>query len=105
MCKHLLTCHEAGWFTGCDHEKIDIGGAEAKTAYVSWKNTPQAKLPSKDSFTSQLKYTPEAFVDALIELVAGDDLVCFYFILLIYIFKLVFSQSILWNLLDYERFF
>lgn len=71
--KHLLSCHEVEWFQSCDKLKIEIGGDEAKAAYARFHDHPA--MASSKNIVTRVPYSPEALVDALAELISGDDLV------------------------------
>ena len=65
--------------TACDDLKIPITATAALEAVRKFRNEPvPTQLESERS-----EYLKEAFIDALVDLIVGDDLVCdkFYFII------------------------
>lgn len=74
--KHLYTKHPADWFSSCDELGIDIVSADKKlqSLLVSYREQRgQAPKPASDSTISRRKYTPEAFVDAIVQFIVADD--------------------------------
>lgn len=76
LCAHLLNKHKDDWFVACTQLSIKVGGKDAKAAYAVWLGKYQSESSVKDTSGPRPKYSPEAFVDAIAELIAGDDLVC-----------------------------
>ena len=75
--KHLFTDHIEDWVASCDDLKIPITAAAAVEAVCKFR-----KEPATTSLESERpQYSKEAFIDAIVYFVVGDDLVCFYFIL------------------------
>jgi hypothetical protein len=75
--KHLFTDHIQEWVTSCEDLKIPITAAAAVEAIRKFR-----KQPATTSLESERpQYSKEAFTDAIVDFVAGDDQVCFYFIL------------------------
>lgn len=69
--KHFLLRHEKEWIDTCDREKISITAEEA---------LPRAEQRRKDrdgvagaGGTVRKSYTPDGFVDALVEFITADD--------------------------------
>lgn len=78
MRKHLYSQHSAHWVDKCDKEGIVIspGDAEAQAcAEERRKDRGDTSGPGASGIPRKT-YTPDAFVDALVELIVGDDLVC-----------------------------
>lgn len=75
--KHLFTDHIAKWTTACENLNIPITAAAAKEAIRKFR-----KEPATTSLESERpQYSKEAFNDALVDFVVGDDQVHFYLIL------------------------
>ena len=72
--RHLFKKHKADWFKACKDFGLQVSGTEYQTAFAEYFSLPQTS-PTDDK--SQPKFSPEAFVNALVEFVVGDDLVCF----------------------------
>jgi hypothetical protein len=69
--KHLYTHHIADWVQACDEKKIRITGADALRAVARFR-----KLPEPTELEAERPdFTHEGFVDAIAELIVGDDLV------------------------------
>ena len=86
--QHLLDKHKIEWFDSCTKLSIKVNGSKAPEEYAQYLNKPQFQPSSKDPSKPQLQYSPEGFVDAIAELVAGDDLVSqfnYQYIILIFI--------------------
>lgn len=69
--KHFLLWHDKEWINRCDRDKIPITAEEA---------LPCAKQRHKDrdgvagaGGTIRKSYTPDGFVDALVEFITADD--------------------------------
>ncbi len=75
---HLFKKHKADRFDACKPINLQNSGIQYKSAFAEYFSLPQTA--STDD-TSQPKFSPEAFVDAFVEIVVGDDLV-YYSILL-----------------------
>ena len=75
--KHLFTDHCEKWITLCENFNITITAAAAVEAICQF-----LKEPAITSLKSERpKYLKEAFTDALVDFIDGDDQVCFLFIL------------------------
>ena len=71
--KHLFTDHIREWITACESLKIPITAVAAVEAIREF-----CKEPATTSLESErLQYSKEAFIDAIVDFVAGDDQVCF----------------------------
>ena len=74
--KHLFTDHIANWITSCDQLNISITAAAAVEAIRKFR-----KEPATTSLESERpQYSKEAFTDALVDFIVGDDQVCYLFI-------------------------
>jgi hypothetical protein len=72
LCKHLYSCHIDQWVTCCNDLKIPITAKDALAAVCKfWDEPPDTPMESEHP-----EYTKEGFVEALLEIVIGDDLVC-----------------------------
>jgi len=72
--------HIEDWVASCDDLKISITAAAAVEAVNKFHREPATT--SLESERPQ--YSKEAFIDAIVDFVVGDDLVCFilfYFII------------------------
>lgn len=80
--KHLISDHIADWVAACDKDKISITAKGALSAVRKFRDEPEPTALESE----RPQYTKDAFVEALVELVVGDDLVCvqLYFDLPIY---------------------
>jgi hypothetical protein len=74
--KHLYDNHINKWITQCAELKIQITAKAGLDAIRKHRNEPQ---PSSLESERQ-DYSKDAFLDAIVELVTGDDLVSNYFI-------------------------
>ena len=71
--KHLFTDHIAKWITSCKNLNISITAAAAVEAIHMFR-----KEPATTSLESERpQYSKEAFNDALVNFLVGDDQVCF----------------------------
>ena len=79
MRKHLFSEHIDDWVTACDDLKIPITATTAMEAVQKICQEP----PATQLESERPEYSKEAFIDALVDFIVGDDLVChkFYFIL------------------------
>ena len=73
--KHLYNDHLEQWVTSCDNLKIEIIAKAAIPFVKSFRQEP-ADTPLE---SEHLKYSKEAFVEAILEFIVGDDQVCAYF--------------------------
>lgn len=78
--KHLYSKHCVDWFSSCDELGVEITAEDKKLRslladYRQQHN--QAAKPESDGHISRQKYTPEAFVDAIVKFIVADDQVCF----------------------------
>ena len=72
--KHLFTDHIEKWITSCEKLHISITAAAAVEAIRLFR-----KEPATTSLESERpKYSKEAFIDAVVDFIVGDDQVCFY---------------------------
>jgi hypothetical protein len=71
--KHLYSEHIEEWVTGCDDLKIKITAEAALPAVCKFRAEPE---PTSLEAEHQ-EYTKEAFVEAILEFIVGDDQVCF----------------------------
>lgn len=69
--KHLINDHIEEWISSCEDLGIEITAAAAQAAIRRFRNQP-AETPLE---TNRPQYSQEAFVDALVEFIVGDDLV------------------------------
>jgi len=75
--KHLFTDHISEWVTSCDDLNIPITAAAAVEAICKFQ-----KEPATTSLESEHpQFLKEAFTDAIVGFVVGDDQVCFNLIL------------------------
>ena len=76
--KHLFSDHIEEWVASCESLKIPITAVAAVEAIHKFR-----KEPATTSLESERpQYSKEAFIDAIVDFVVGDDLVCVsYFIL------------------------
>jgi hypothetical protein len=70
--KHLFSFHIDQWVTCCDDLKISITAKDALAAVRKFRDEP----PETSMESEHPEYTKEGFVEALLEFVIGDDLVC-----------------------------
>jgi len=78
--KHLFMDHIEDWVASCDDLKIPITAAAAVEAVHKFH-----REPATTSLESECpQYSKDTFMDAIVDFVVGDDLVCFilfYFII------------------------
>jgi hypothetical protein len=73
--KHLYNEHLEQWVTSCDDLKIEITAQAAIPAVKKFRQEPvDTPLESE-----RPEYSKEAFVEAILEFIVGDDQVCAYF--------------------------
>jgi hypothetical protein len=75
--KHLFTDHIEEWITSCESLNISITSAAAIQAISKFRNEP----PSTTLDLERPPYSKEAFINAILEFVVGDDQVCYRFLL------------------------
>jgi hypothetical protein len=73
--KHLFTDHLEQWVSSCDQLNIPITAKAALPQVHKFRNEP-ADTPLE---SERPEYSKNAFVDALIEFIVGDDQVSVYF--------------------------
>ena len=77
MWKRLFTDHIEKWIMSCEKLHISITAAAAVEAIRLFR-----KEPATTSLESERpKYSKEAFIDAVVDFIVGDDQVCFYLFL------------------------
>lgn len=80
--KHLADNHFAEWVDSCDEQKIQISETLKVYPHVlqhqserdGWQNTQPSSNPG---IGERLKFSKEAFVNAICDFVISDDQVCF----------------------------
>jgi hypothetical protein len=70
--KHLFSCHIEQWVNSCDDLGIAITGKDAVEAVREFRQEP-ADTPLE---SERPEYSKETFVEAILEFIIGDDLVC-----------------------------
>jgi hypothetical protein len=77
--KHLFSDHLEEWSTACDTRKIPITVPAAIEAIRKFRNEPGSTTLEAE----RPEYSKEAFIDAIVDFVVGDDQVRveFYFII------------------------
>ena len=70
--KHLFSVHIDQWVTCCDDLKISITAKDALAAIRKFRDEP----PDTSLESECPEYSKERFIEALLEFVIGDDLVC-----------------------------
>lgn len=73
--KHLYTEHLGQWVASCDDLKIEITAQAALPAVKKFRQGP-VDTPLE---AECVEYSKEAFVEAILEFIVGDDQVCAYF--------------------------
>ena len=71
---HLITNHLEEWVSSCDDLNIEISACSALPAISKYHNEPVNTSTPLESECQ--KYSKEAFVDALVEFIVGDDQLC-----------------------------
>ena len=72
MRKHLYSVHLDEWVTTCDQLHIPINSNAAAEHVRNFR-----KEPAPTSLESERpEYSKEAFIDAIVDFVVGDDQVC-----------------------------
>jgi len=75
--KHLYNEHLEQWVTTCDDLKIEITAQAAIPAVKQFRQEPvDTPLESE-----RPEYSKEAFVEAILEFIVGDDQVSAYFLI------------------------
>jgi hypothetical protein len=69
--RHLYDHHLDEWVSQCDHLHIEITARDAQDAVESYR-----KSKGQAGKQSRLSYYKEAFENALVEFIVGDDQVC-----------------------------
>lgn len=79
MRKHLYERHADEWISGCDRLGIPITAKDAQPAVEKFRQR-YGQQSGTGGTTSGAKgrrpFSHEAFVDALVEFIVGDDQVC-----------------------------
>jgi hypothetical protein len=70
--KHLFTEHIATWLESCKDLNITITASAAVEAIRKFRKEPAATPLESE----RPQYSREAFIDAIVDFVVGDDLVC-----------------------------
>ena len=70
--KHLFSVHVDQWVTCCNDLKISITAKDALAAVRKFQDEP----PDTSLESERPEYSKEGFIEALLEFVIGDDLVC-----------------------------
>ena len=66
---HLFENHVESWVSACEKLDIEITAQEAQSAIHAYHN-----LPKKTSLEdSRPEFSPETFIDALVEFIVADD--------------------------------
>ena len=75
--KHLFENHANDWISACDAQKIPITAKEAQPALAEYR-THQGMSPegAPHANTQRRTYTPDKFVEAIVEWIVADDQVC-----------------------------
>ena len=73
--KHLFADHIGDWVDSCQKLNIPITAVAALEAIRQYRKEPVATPLESE----RPQYSKEAFIDAMIDFVVGDDLVCFSF--------------------------
>ncbi|KAJ7463230.1 hypothetical protein FB451DRAFT_463925, partial [Mycena latifolia] len=74
--KHLYENHLDAWVEGCDKLKITIKAKEAIKHVEEYRNRKQhttGTAPNPKPETKRTAFSQEAFVDAIVEFIVGDD--------------------------------
>lgn len=74
--KHLYEHHVDAWVEGCDKLNIPIKAKEASKyvdAYRARKGQRTGASSSSEPGQKRTEFSQEAFVDALVEFIVGDD--------------------------------
>ena len=71
MRKHLYTDHIGDWVESCKSLNISVNTAAALEAVQKYNKEPAVE-------SERLQYSKEAFIDAIVDFVVGDDLVKFF---------------------------
>jgi hypothetical protein len=77
--KHLFEHHLDVWVAGCDQLNIPIKAKEAKPFvddYRARKEHTAAGASDPKPQEKRTEFSQEAFVDAIVEFIVGDDQVC-----------------------------
>ena len=81
--KHLFTEHIEQWSNSCKDLKISITAKGALEAIRKFNNQP---LQASSESDERPEYSKEAFIDAIVEFIVGDDQACSkFFYLLLYL--------------------
>lgn len=72
---HLCEFHPSAWIAACDKLGIDITAKSAQNTVRDYrKQHSQASLASAaDPEDLRKRFTPEAFVDAIVDFIVSDD--------------------------------
>jgi hypothetical protein len=73
--KHLYTEHIGEWIDSCQKLNVPITAAAALDAIREYRKEPAATPLESE----RPQYSKEAFIDAIVDFVVGDDLVQFFF--------------------------
>ncbi|KAJ7898286.1 hypothetical protein B0H14DRAFT_2332277, partial [Mycena olivaceomarginata] len=101
--KHLYEHHIDAWVEGCDQLKIPINAKEAARfvdAYRVHKHQKTGNTSNSEPGKERRPFSQEAFVDAIVESIVGDNQVGFLGLLSSHQCK-IYSQSI--NVVENEQ--
>ena len=76
LCKHLYECHPDAWVATCDKLGIDITEKGAQQVVHEYQRCHGEFVPSsQDPEDLHQPFMQDAFIDALVDLIASEDLV------------------------------
>ena len=100
MRKHLADNHLATWVQGCDQLNISISSSGKMKKHIEDYRQQAKSQHSPESANGkpnqpQTEFSPEAFIDAIMEFIVGTDQVCFNCVQNVSLLTDFFSRSML----------
>jgi len=70
---HLCESHPSAWITACDKLGIDITAKGAQNTVRNYRKQHNQASSAADPENLRKHFTPEAFVDAIVDFIISDD--------------------------------
>ena len=70
---HLCESHPNAWITACDKLGIDITAKGAQNTIRNYRKQHNQAASADDPEDLRKHFTPEAFVDAIVDFIVSDD--------------------------------
>ncbi|KAF8970639.1 hypothetical protein BDZ97DRAFT_1652336, partial [Flammula alnicola] len=77
---HLCESHPNAWIAACDKLGIDITAKSAQNTVRDYRKRHNQASSARDPEDLRKHFTPEAFVDAIVDFIISDDQVSHFFV-------------------------